>query len=73
MFEVVVNFLVGDGTAFQDYHWTNTAAFAATTGPDRPEVVPIFAEYRQDWLAVAAGDRPVRTVDDTEGTAAGAT
>lgn len=54
-------FLVGDGTAFQDNHWKNTAAFAATTGPDRPEVVPIFAEYRQDWLAVAAGDRPVRT------------
>ena len=56
-------FLVGDGTAFQDNHWKNTAAFAAATGPDRPEVVPIFAEYRQDWLAVAAGDRPVRTFD----------
>jgi hypothetical protein len=25
------------------------------------EVVPITAEFRQDWLAVAAGDRPVRT------------
>jgi len=53
-------FLVGDGTAFHQDSWRGTAAFAGTGGM-RHEIVPVPAEYRQDWLAVAAGDRPVRT------------
>ncbi len=53
-------FLVGDGTAFHENSWRSPAAFASM-GPTPHEVVPISAEYRQDWLAVAAGDRPVRT------------
>jgi hypothetical protein len=53
-------FLLGDGTAFRDDNWRGTAALASTGGM-RHDVVPITAEYRQDWLAVAAGDRPVRT------------
>jgi hypothetical protein len=52
-------FLVGNGTAFQS-SWRQSAALAST-GTMRGEVVPITAEYRQDWLAVSAGDRPVRT------------
>ncbi len=52
-------FLVGDGTAFREDSWRSQAAFARTGVPH--EVIPISAEYRQDWLAVAAGDRPVRT------------
>ena len=55
-------FLVGNGTSFHDNNWKNSASFAGTTGPARSEFVPISAEYRQDWLAVAAGDRPVRTL-----------
>jgi len=54
-------FLVGDGTAFRESSWNGNAAFAARMGSMPHEVVPITAEYRQDWLAVAAGDRPVRT------------
>jgi hypothetical protein len=56
-------FLMGDGTAFRDENWRSTAAFASTGGGPLGghEIVPITAEYRQDWLAVAAGDRPVRT------------
>ena len=55
-------FLMGDGTAFRDENWHNTgAAFASTGMMAGHEVVPITAEFRQDWLAVAAGDRPVRT------------
>lgn len=53
-------FLVGDGTAFHQDSWHSSAAFASTGGM-RHEIVPVPAEYRQDWLAVAAGDRPVRT------------
>jgi len=53
-------FLVGDGTAFHESSWRSEAAFV-NTATGRHEVVPISAEYRQDWLAVAAGDRPVRT------------
>ena len=53
-------FLMGDGTAFRDDNWRSTATFASTRMMGH-EVVPITAEYRQDWLAVAAGDRPVRT------------
>jgi hypothetical protein len=54
-------FLVGDGTAFREDSWHGNAAFAARVGNMPHEVVPITAEFRQDWLAVAAGDRPVRT------------
>jgi len=54
-------FLVGDGTAFRESSWNGNAAFAARMGSMPHEVVPITAEFRQDWLAVAAGDRPVRT------------
>jgi|GEM_PF-2707856 len=53
-------FLVGDGTAFRDDSWRGTAVFARADGMPH-ELVPISAEFRQDWLAVAAGDRPVRT------------
>lgn len=53
-------FLVGDGTAFHQDSWRSTAAFASAGGVSH-EIVPVPAEYRQDWLAVAAGDRPVRT------------
>lgn len=53
-------FLVGDGTAFQGSPDRAGAVFASTGGM-RHEVAPISSEYRQDWLAVAAGDRPVRT------------
>jgi len=52
-------FLVGDGTAFHGSSDRSPAVFAATGGVH--EVAPVTAEYRQDWLAVAAGDRPVRT------------
>lgn len=54
-------FLMGDGTAFRDENWHSSAAFASTAQMTGHEVVPITAEFRQDWLAVAAGDRPVRT------------
>jgi len=53
-------FLVGDGTAFRDDSWRGTAVFARAGGMPH-EIIPISAEYRQDWLAVAAGDRAVRT------------
>jgi hypothetical protein len=53
-------FLVGDGTAFHEDSWRGTAAFVSAGGVHH-EIVPVPAEYRQDWLAVAAGDRPVRT------------
>ncbi|HYQ88150.1 MAG TPA: hypothetical protein VEU09_00820 [Candidatus Binatia bacterium] len=53
-------FLLGDGTAFHEQSWRSPAALASA-GAVAHEVVPISAEYRQDWLAVCAGDRPVRT------------
>jgi hypothetical protein len=55
-------FLVGDGTAFREDSWRGTAALVSAGGMHH-EIVPVPAEYRQDWLAVAAGDRPVRTFD----------
>ena len=54
-------FLIGDGTAFHDNSWKETSTFVSAGGV-RHEVIPIPAEYRQDWVAVAAGDRPVRTL-----------
>jgi len=53
-------FLLGDGTAIHEESWRSPAVLASA-GVMTREVVPISAEYRQDWLAVAAGDRPVRT------------
>jgi hypothetical protein len=51
-------YLVNDGST---YHASSgrTATFAAAVPT---QVVAVPAEYRQDWLAVAAGDRPVRSV-----------
>jgi hypothetical protein len=65
-------YLVNDGST---YHASSarTATFAAAVPT---HVVAVPAEYRQDWLAVAAGDRPVRsipamgTVEVESGTAA---
>jgi len=71
-------FLIGDGTALHGSPERSPAVFAATGGMPH-EVAPISAEYRQDWLAVAAGDRPVRTftaprsIMDTGGMAAAST
>jgi hypothetical protein len=53
-------FLVGDGTSFHQDSW-HSSAVLASGGMARHEVVAIPAEYRQDWLAVSAGDRPVRS------------
>jgi len=52
-------FLLGDGSA-QQGSWDKSSAVLAATGGMPREVVRVPAEYRQDWLAVAAGDRPVR-------------
>jgi hypothetical protein len=54
-------YLVNDGTT---YHAPSarTATFAAAVAAVPTQVVAVPAEYRQDWLAVAAGDRPVRCV-----------
>jgi len=62
-------FLMGDGTAFRDENWRSSAAFVSTGTMAGHEVVPITAEFRQDWLAVAAGDRPVRTFTAPRSTA----
>jgi hypothetical protein len=52
-------YLVNDGTAFHATSYRSTAAYVRMNTANH-EVVMIPAEYRQDWLAVAAGDRPVR-------------
>jgi len=52
-------FLVGEGSAFHGGSERSAAVFAATGGVPH-EVASVPAEYRQDWLAVSAGDRPVR-------------
>jgi hypothetical protein len=52
-------YLVNDGTAFHATSYRSPAAYVRMTAANH-EVVMIPAEYRQDWLAVAAGDRPVR-------------
>jgi hypothetical protein len=54
-------FLVSDGTAYQGSPSHRGAVFAATGLAPRT-VVHVPAEYRQSWMAVAAGDRPVRCV-----------
>jgi hypothetical protein len=64
-------YLVNDGSTYHASARTATFAAAVPT-----HVVAVPAEYRQDWLAVAAGDRPVRsipamgTVEVESGTAA---
>jgi hypothetical protein len=54
-------YLVNDGTT---YHAPSarSATFAAAVAGVPTQVVAVPAEYRQDWLAVAAGDRPVRCI-----------
>jgi hypothetical protein len=52
--------LVEDGGAFKADSKGPTAFVSTGMYPHEVAVMP--AEYRQDWLAVAAGDRPVRTV-----------
>ena len=54
-------YLVPDGQAYRAPS-ARTAQFAAAGGVVSTQVVAVPAEYRQDWLAVAAGDRPVRCI-----------
>lgn len=54
-------YLVNDGTSYRAPA-AHTATFAAAVGVVPAQVVAVPAEYRQDWLAVAAGDRPVRCI-----------
>jgi hypothetical protein len=53
--------LVDDGSTFKAESWNTPVAFARAGGGPK-EVVTLPAEYRQHWLAVAAGDRPVRNL-----------
>lgn len=59
-------YLVSDGTAYRGSSSHREAVFAATGLAPR-SVVNVPAEYRQSWMSVAAGDRPVRCVQ-TPGT-----
>jgi hypothetical protein len=51
-------YLVDDGGAYRSDNWSAAVAFVRAGGGG--DVVSIPAEYRQDWMSVAAGDRPVR-------------
>ncbi|HET9941613.1 MAG TPA: hypothetical protein VFR25_10990 [Candidatus Eisenbacteria bacterium] len=54
-------YLVEDGSSYRaGAKGVPVALVKTSTGAH--EVVAIPAEYRQNWMAVAAGDRPVRTV-----------
>ena len=54
-------YLVEDGSTYRaGAKGVPVALVKTSSGPH--EVVAIPAEYRQNWMAVAAGDRPVRTV-----------
>jgi hypothetical protein len=56
-------FLVEDGSSYRTSSRRTPVAYVASLGAyTTPRVVAIPAEYRQDWLAVAAGDRPVRCI-----------
>lgn len=57
-------FLVDDGTIYRS-RTGRSVAFASTAGAT--EVIAIPATYRQDWMAVAAGDRPVRCLTPVRG------
>lgn len=52
-------YLVGDGGAYRSDSWNAPVAFVRA-GASPGSVISLPAEYRQDWNAVAAGDRPVR-------------
>lgn len=54
-------YLVEDGSTYRAGAKGVPVALVKTS-PGAHEVVAIPAEYRQSWMAVAAGDRPVRTV-----------
>ncbi|MGE5177899.1 MAG: hypothetical protein ACM3PF_02265 [Bacteroidota bacterium] len=51
-------YLVDDGAMVRAK--TGQPVAFVSTGAMPTEVVPVTATYRQDWMAVAAGDRPVR-------------
>lgn len=55
-------FLVDDGGAYRTSSGRNPVHYVAAVGTYPQPVVAIPSEYRQDWLAVAAGDRPVRVL-----------
>lgn len=55
-------FLVDDGGAYRTSSGRNPVTYVAAVGAYPQPVVAIPSEYRQDWLAVAAGDRPVRVL-----------
>ena len=60
-------FLVDDGTMCRTPAGRSVAFARAGAMPT--EVVSIPASYRQDWMAVAAGDRPVRCLTPVHGAA----
>lgn len=53
--------LVDDGGAYKSESWNSSVAFARAGGAPK-EVVALHSQYKQHWLAVAAGDRPVRNL-----------
>ena len=56
-------FLVEDGSTYRTSSGRTPVAYVASLGAyTAPQVVAVPSEYRQDWLAVAAGDRPVRCI-----------
>lgn len=56
-------FLVEDGSAYRTNRGRTPVAYVTALGTiPTPQVVAVPSEYRQDWLAVAAGDRPVRCI-----------
>lgn len=56
-------YLVDDGTTYK----ATTGKMAAFAAAGATEVIAIPATYRQDWMAVAAGDRPVRCLTPVRG------
>ena len=58
-------FLVDDGTEYRAPAGRTVAFVRAGAMPT--EVISIPASYRQDWMAVAAGDRPVRCLTPVRG------
>jgi hypothetical protein len=56
-------FLVEDGSSYRTSSGRTPVAYVTALGTiPTPQVVAVPSEYRQDWLAVAAGDRPVRCI-----------
>jgi hypothetical protein len=56
-------FLVDDGSSYRTNRGRTPVAYVTALGAyPTPQVVAVPSEYRQDWLAVAAGDRPVRCI-----------